>query len=515
MDSVIDKFWSKLITKIDKRFYLILANSFIFGIISHGTRIFDYIHMHDGVWGLSSAGATTGLGRWSLGITNRIVKFLGDGHNYQSPVLLGFLTIIFMAIFIYIVVNLLNINSKFLISILSGIAISFPFFPSLFIFMFTAPYYIFSMALSVFSVYLFSKYNDRYYMILISSFALAYSIGIYQAVLPVAITFLLFYTIKLIIENRIDNKSIIKEIIFIILSVIIYIILAKICARITGTGIWGYRGVSNFGKDSIDNYFKKIVKCYVLFFAPMSNTKISGVFLNGKLIYAYYLSLVLLIFMIKKNFYDKVFEFKTKQVYNIVLLTLCIVAVPFAINFIYFMIGLDEGVYVFMLMALIFYIILFIWNVDLLNNFKYKYLYCIIYFILLLTLYTYCRFDNACHLANHIRYDRLKSYYTVMVSQIKNTPGYKDEMPICYYNQENIKDLTYNDPRPFNDLIIDGSTSGVYTYIADQFVATYLGYNPLKVDEKEFKDRQDVIDMPHYPDYGSIKVINDTIVIKF
>ena len=36
-----------------------------------------------------------------------------------------------------------------------------------------------------------------------------------------------------------------------------------------------------------------------------------------------------------------------------------------------------------------------------------------------------------------------------------------------------------------------------------------------KFDENEFKDRQDVIDMPHYPDYGSIKVINDTIVIKF
>ena len=515
MNSVVDAFWSKLISKIDKRFYLILINCFIFGIISHGARIFDYIYMHDGIWGLYSSGATTGLGRWSLGITNRIIKFIMDGHNYQSPVLLGFLTILFITVFIYIIVILLDINSKILISVLSGIAISFPFFPSLFNFMFTAPFYTFAMALSVFSVYLFAKFNNKYYMILICCLLFSYSIGIYQAVLPVGITFLLFYTIKLICENKVDNKFVIKEILFIILTVVIYIVLAKILAKVNKTGLWQMRGMNNFGMDSIDSYFKRFCKCYVSFFVPAINKKALGIFLNGKLIFVYYLSLVLLAFMFKKNYYDKVLSHKDNKLYNIVLLSLCIIAIPFALNFIYFMIRLEEGIYVFMLMSLIFYIVLFIWNVDMLNDLKYKYLYFITYSILVFTLYTYCRFDNASHLANNLRYNRLKSYYTVMISQIKNTPGYKDEMPICYINKEDIKDSTYHDPGALQDLIIDGSTSGLYTYMIDQFLDIYLGFGPPKVPEDEFKDRKEVIDMPHYPDYGSMKVIDDVLVIKY
>ena len=515
MNSVVDAFWSKLISKIDKRFYLILINCFIFGIISHGARIFDYIYMHDGIWGLYSSGATTGLGRWSLGITNRIIKFVMDGHNYQSPVLLGFLTIFFIAVFIYIIVILLDINSKILISVLSGIAISFPFFPSLFNFMFTAPFYTFAMMLSVCSIYLFAKYNNKYYMILICCLLFSYGIGIYQAVLPVGVTFLLFYTIKLIIENKLDNKFVIKELIFLVLSVAIYIILAKILAIVNKTGLWALRGMNNFGMDSINNYFLRFCKCYASFFVPMGDKKVWGIFLNGKLIFVYYLSLLILVFMIKKNFYDKVLAYKNNILYNIILLSLCIIAIPFALNFIYFMIGLDEGIYAFMLMSLIFYVVLFIWNVDMLNDLKYKFFYFIIYAILAFTLYTYCRFDNASHLANNLRYNRLKSYYSVMISQIKNTPGYKDEMPICYINKENIKDSTYHDPGALQDLIVDGSTSGLYTYMIDQFLDIYLGFGPSKVPEDEFKDRQEVIDMPHYPDYGSIKVIDDVLVVKY
>lgn len=473
------------------------------------------IYMHDGIWGLYSSGTATELGRWSLGITNRIIKYIMDGHNYQSPVLFGFLTILFIAIFIYIIVILLDINSKILISILSGIAISFPFFPSLFNFMFTTPFYTFAMALSVYSVYLFSKYNNKYYMIIICCLFFSYSIGIYQAVLPVGITFLLFYTIKLICDNKVDNRFVTKEILFIIFSVAIYIVLAKIFAKINNTWIWHYRGINNFGVDSIGNYLKKVAKCYILFFTPNIDKKVFGIFLNSKLIFVYYLSLVLLVFMIKKNFYDKVLSYNKNKLYNIILLSLCIIAIPFSLNFIYFMIGLEEGIYAFMLKSLIFYIVLFIWNVDMLNDLKYKYLYFIIYAMLVFTLYTYCRFDNASHLANNLRYNRLKSYYTVMISQIKNTPGYKDGMPICYINKEDIKDSTYSDPGALQDLIVDGSTSGLYTYMIDQFLDIYLGFGPPKVPENEFKDKQEVIDMPHYPDYGSIKVIDDVLVVKY
>ena len=46
-------------------------------------------------------------------------------------------------------------------------------------------------------------------------------------------------------------------------------------------------------------------------------------------------------------------------------------------------------------------------------------------------------------------------------------------------------------------------------------MAFYNGYNPEIVKEDVYKYDERVINMPSYPDDGSIKIVDDVVVVKF
>lgn len=46
-------------------------------------------------------------------------------------------------------------------------------------------------------------------------------------------------------------------------------------------------------------------------------------------------------------------------------------------------------------------------------------------------------------------------------------------------------------------------------------MANWNGFNPVTIDQTEFENSPIVKNMPCYPDDGSIKVINNVVVVKF
>ena len=55
----------------------------------------------------------------------------------------------------------------------------------------------------------------------------------------------------------------------------------------------------------------------------------------------------------------------------------------------------------------------------------------------------------------------------------------------------------------------------VNSYNWTLFVKVWTGYDPVIIEEDEFKDLPEVKMMSSYPDNGSIKVIDETVVVKF
>ena len=48
-----------------------------------------------------------------------------------------------------------------------------------------------------------------------------------------------------------------------------------------------------------------------------------------------------------------------------------------------------------------------------------------------------------------------------------------------------------------------------------EFLSQWCGFDAEIVDEKEYRGIPEIEEMPHYPDAGSIRIIGDTVVIKF
>lgn len=110
----------------------------------------------------------------------------------------------------------------------------------------------------------------------------------------------------------------------------------------------------------------------------------------------------------------------------------------------------------------------------------------------------------------------MTSYFTTMITQIKSTEGYKDDMPVAYIN--------FNDKQD-SSLTINEELSGVNTipyydtniminnFAIRSFIANWCGFSP-QLDYSAFQALPEVQEMTCYPDEGSIKIIDGIVVVK-
>ena len=131
----------------------------------------------------------------------------------------------------------------------------------------------------------------------------------------------------------------------------------------------------------------------------------------------------------------------------------------------------------------------------------------------------YCRLDNRCYLKATYAQQEAISYFTTLVSQIKGTDGYRDELPVVFLNRNSDTSLHPGDDGHFRDIAYRPYNLDVNGYVTSyswqNFMRQWTGYSPIIVEAAEFAELDEVKNMPHYPDDGSIRVIQDTVVINF
>ena len=170
---------------------------------------------------------------------------------------------------------------------------------------------------------------------------------------------------------------------------------------------------------------------------------------------------------------------------------------------------------------------IFVYLVLLIDNFEFPKIKVkrIVYYcgtaLILFTSFSYGRYDNINYLRAEYLQRRINSYLTVLIARIRSVEGYKDELPVCYVgaNCGGKEDLVLKELSGFKlfrsmpYIYVEGimGVNSGWLIIIDNSCA----FTPELVDDEYFLDLPEVIDMPCYPDDGSIKVINDTVVVKF
>lgn len=507
LPELMDRTWKN----ISLQSKIAFISTVIWGLVAHLYMFMNKLPNYDDI-ALNGFGATFRLGRWFLWIVGAIAYHLE--LVYSLPWVNGLVSLLLIAAANVIIIKVLQIENKWLISLICGLLIVYPSWTGTFFFMFTAPYYALSIVLAVMAVYFVVKATMPSFVI--ATVCLCCSLGIYQAYLPFVAGLLVLILIMQLYRNyswRDILKNGIHYLLFLILAVVVYYIITRITLYVTNQSLADYKGLGELGQISIADTIKNV---FLYSGRNILSNKLE-ISYNLLLKVSYFISIVMMIAGLILTCGTWI---KKKRVAESILLVLLGLCFWIAVNAVYIMYQDEESIYVLMVYS---YSLLFILPVcmidymvqDRKNNLVVLMEY-VINFLLLAVVANYCHFANAQYLAMDLSLQQMESYYTTLITQIKSTSGYTSDMPIALIQKGGyeVEDVTLYKNEVLNTFQLKcRDASLVDTYNKECMLAYYLGFEPEYADVNEID--QDIIEsMPVYPNMGSIKMIDGIVIVK-
>ena len=517
---------------IDKRIKMCFLSAFICGLFAHIYALTNHLYNYDELWH-TPTGFGTGLevGRWALSITVWIQKVLFD-DCFTIPFINGMLTIILYAVAACFVVLALDIKDEFYAIIVGGLMTTFPAFTCRMFFMFTTHYYAIGIAMAATGAWIIAKKKLNILKVMIAIALTVYGMAIYQANFTTAVCILVGNLLVWLITENVELKTAIKKCINYVLylgaCMALFLAGSKIALSITGKQMETYENLDKMGQLSVDQLIEGIIRCYKTFF----KLPIIDVYsMNPNRIVKIAFLICFLVFLYT---FVKVWMMK-KEVYMKVLVSLVFAVLPIAVNLIIIMAISSGTMYSIMVYEIVFVFIISIACLEAIRTCNSDItaipnkmvidkvetlLNSVTAVMLVITVITYIWFANGNYLAMEYTNQHDNAYYQTLMTQIKSVDGYHADMPITMIGKP-VVDSTYTRQDMIGGTFnISGkSSTNINAYSSWNIMTRVLGYDPVNRDSDEeeeyFRGLDEVKDMPCYPSSGSIKIIDDTIVIKF
>ena len=237
----------------------------ISGIVVHSFGLVNILHNYDNILQQPTGyGNGINFGRWLLSVLGDISQnFLDLGYNF--PVVKGLTYIVLIALSAALTVKLLKIHSRLSAALMGCLMVTFPTVCATMLFRFTAGYYGLCLLLSVLAAWVIEKPK---YGILLSALFTACALGIYQAYTPVTIGLFVLMLLRGSLEEDADFRGLvafgIRCCVSLVLGLILYFALLKLSLAVYS--IWGrgvlddYLGINEMGKIKLSElpfYLKK------------------------------------------------------------------------------------------------------------------------------------------------------------------------------------------------------------------------------------------------------------------
>ena len=541
MDIIVDKILGK-IKNIEMQQRIAFVASLLAGFLAHGYALANNYIYHDATI-LNGLGTTFGLGRWALGYVGHINDLIFG--NYHLPFLNIVISLIFIALSAMVVVDVLDVSSKFMSAFIGAIFSVYPVVTSTFAYNFSATYYFFALLLAVLAVKIITdvtetennpktlkndKIKSRLYIksLVQAVLLLALSAGFYQAYLSVAVTLALtVIMIELVVpgENRELASTIRKGITYVvvfIVSLVVYLIVNKISFIVMKPPATGYQGAEDMGSLSLAKIPGRFIQTYLHFFYikwnGINKATCMWVFIIAFVVVA---AACIVVFLVKNK----------QPKANIILFIVALALMPLAVNLVYVMSTNDSySVHTLMRFATVFVLITpailieKMYNVaeikgdTLATTFKLP----MIVEVTLLAVITFCYIylNNMAYIKMNLVQEEMTSYFTVLEARICSTEGYNDETPIVFSGEFNISDNYLTDINDvYDDVVILGYEYKAGDLINKESWKNYMKYhagfapNIIEAPESLYSS-EEFANLQVYPDADSIKMIDGVIVVK-
>lgn len=493
---------------LSKPFKTAFLAAVFFGIAAHLYMFMNKLPNYDDM-GINEFGATFRLGRWFLWFLAATAYHLD--FVYSLPWVNGFITLVLIALSAGLTADVLGVKSTAGNIVIGAAMAVYPSWTATFFFMFTAPYYGAALLLAVCAVWCTVKRKGKFWFAA-GSLLLACSMGIYQAYMPFAASICVIAVMMMSVERENDCIEIVKKAVYyfsqLLSGGILYIIITQFSLIATRQKLSRYRGAGTVQNDFIRRIFSD-------FFGIVYNNDLElsyNIVTKGMYLFLFLLSgLLLLLFILQ--------FLKEQQYLKIVVIAVLAVAFAVAVNSIYIVI---QEVYSLMRYA---YVCLLILPVCLLDRYKRnaaskRRIQCALWtewsamLVLAAGILSYCHFANAQYLSMYLGYEQASGYYGSVITQIKMLDGYEPGMKTALVGSGQIEDQSLYRNQVMEVFEMSGrDTVLAEAYSIEYFIRYYCGFDTEFV-EADLTSKE-IIQMPVYPAAGSIKIVEDVVVVKF
>lgn len=508
-------FLKNLKNTIKYEWKLAFCTSFIFGILTHIYIFVNRFPNHDGLLNLHSKQAMVKSGRFFLGPASSMSSY------FDLPIVIGVLSIFYLALAAICITMIFDLKKKIAVVLVSGIVVSFPSISATFSYIFTADGYFLGLLMSLLAVALTKRYK---YGFLLGAVLLCLAVGIYQANLSIALTFLTLWVIHEILFASSTCKEnwikLAKSVLMVGIGMVAYLIVYKISTSIFAVKISSYQGLDKVGSVSMSSFSEQVTKIHeelkMFFFRgflfPHDEPNLLE-YLNVIVFIALVMSMIAVIW--KNRVY--------KNVGNLATFVLLVASLPISYYIAYFL-SPDVSYHMLMVFSLssvyIFLAILFD-RVDELKPFVVDRITSWASVVVLaITIVNFAIIANIQYFNMELRHEKSINFANRIVTRMEMLPNYHSVEKMVIYGNPNVYSTLTSEKIPAKIPKMTGAMGEIIfhkNYHYQFFINTFLGLplNPISFDEfYEIQESDEYKEMGIWPAPDSVKVIGNVAVVK-
>ena len=497
--------------KIKSTWKIAFFSAFLLGILIHLPVMLSDIPNHDGLSSMYFDQNMITSGRWFLSIA------CGFSSYFTIPWIIGLIGLFWLGLAAAALTEVLELTDPLVITVVSGLLVSFPALASTFAYVFTLDGYMLALFLAILAVLFTKKYEKGW---LAGAVWLAFSMGTYQAYLPFAILLCVYVILLFFMETKGFRDKAVYALRYLGMGAAgaaLYYVILQILLKLQGKVLDTYQGINSMEHGSGQGLFATVKGMYLDFlaFTVHGNVLVNNIFSLAACVVLLLLTAYLLIRgMLQRKWWKNPLFF--------VIIILLAAGLPLLTNVI-LVISPNLTYHLLMRYQWVLYLILMLAFVSRSAMKEGKADIGIQWAALLaavVLIFNYGVSDNIGYSNLEKKYEKTYAYCVRLLDRIEQTDGYYQGIPIALVG------VIGYDEFPTTDItgkVTDGmiGLSGDYLIYkgADyqSFIQNYLGatLNFLDPDTVgEIYMTQEYIDMDTFPGANSTKVVEGILYVK-
>lgn len=236
-------------SRVKKSWKIAFLSAFLAGLLVHIYKFTNTLLNHDSLFNFYSDQNILGSGRWFLSFACQFSSY------FDLPWIIGLFSVFLIALTAVVVADVFEIENPIMLALTGCLLVTFPAVTQTFYFEFTADGYMLAMLLAALCVRLSKVGCNRVAHILAAATCICLCCAIYQAYVSFALVLALCYFMQVLLENRHTLRELVRWIcnqaIIYIGGLAAYYALWQLIMKVCGYSATTYEGISSIGQMDI------------------------------------------------------------------------------------------------------------------------------------------------------------------------------------------------------------------------------------------------------------------------